>query len=364
MIDLSDLDMMTRGGSIALLALWGWILIRDHRASLAARIAAAMTVAIIGHVIATIPHPVHAHHLVDLLIALAAAAVPGLFWLFARTWFNDELRIGWPSWALAGAAELLVIVQILIHEHRGAPSLLIGAALRSLMFGFAASGMWIAWRGRDGDLVETRRSFRTRFVGAVGAYVILVNGGEIGIYLGWFDSGLGRLIQSGILLLCFVLGAAMLAMRQAELFTSVRKVRAVVKPAASEVTSPIAARLHAHMSEQKPYRDESLTIAALAAQLGEQEYRLRRVINGELGYRNFSNFLNGYRLAEITAALRDPSQFDVPILTIALDAGFGSLGPFNRAFRDAEGCTPSQYRTNAKESDETRTGLPIPKSAS
>ena len=42
--------------------------------------------------------------------------------------------------------------------------------------------------------------------------------------------------------------------------------------------------------------------------------------------------------------LADPVQREVPILTIALDAGFGSLGPFNRAFRDAEGMTPSEYR--------------------
>jgi AraC-like DNA-binding protein len=34
----------------------------------------------------------------------------------------------------------------------------------------------------------------------------------------------------------------------------------------------------------------------------------------------------------------------IRIITIALDAGFGSLGPFNRAFREAEGMTPSAYR--------------------
>jgi AraC-like DNA-binding protein len=344
MIDLADLDMMTRGGSIALLALWGWILIRDHRASLAARIAVAMIVAIVGHVIATIPHPVHTHGLVDLFIQLAGAAVPGLFWLFARTWFNDEPVIGWPSWLLIGAGEMLVGAQIVAHVNGGALSVPIGIALRSLMFGFAASGLWIAWRGRDGDLVETRRGFRTRFVGAVGAYVILVNGGEIGMYLGWFDSGLGRLMQSGVLLLCFAFAAAMFGMRQGELFAPARGPAPIAKPAAPLELSQLAARLHTHMAEQKPYRDETLTIAALAAQLGEQEYRLRRVINGELGHRNFSSFLNGYRLGEVKAALRDPSQNEVPILTVALDAGFGSLGPFNRAFREAEGCTPSEFR--------------------
>jgi len=34
----------------------------------------------------------------------------------------------------------------------------------------------------------------------------------------------------------------------------------------------------------------------------------------------------------------------VPVLTLALDAGFNSLGPFNRAFKAATGLTPSEFR--------------------
>jgi len=34
----------------------------------------------------------------------------------------------------------------------------------------------------------------------------------------------------------------------------------------------------------------------------------------------------------------------VPILTIALDAGFQSIGPFNRAFKAHTGMTPSEFR--------------------
>jgi AraC-like DNA-binding protein len=43
-------------------------------------------------------------------------------------------------------------------------------------------------------------------------------------------------------------------------------------------------------------------------------------------------------------ALADPAQEAVPILTIALDAGFQSLGPFNRAFKTQTGMTPSEFR--------------------
>ena len=72
---------------------------------------------------------------------------------------------------------------------------------------------------------------------------------------------------------------------------------------------------------------------------------MRRAINGGLGYRNFNEFLHGYRLGEAEARLR--AQPHLPILTIALDVGYGSIGPFNRAFRARHGATPSEYRAGS-----------------
>ena len=92
--------------------------------------------------------------------------------------------------------------------------------------------------------------------------------------------------------------------------------------------------------------------ASLSQSLGVQEYRLRRLINGQLGHRNFSAFVNGYRLTEAAAALADPTQAEVPVLTIALDAGFGSIGPFNRAFKAYAGLTPTEYRRAHLRSEE------------
>ncbi len=37
--------------------------------------------------------------------------------------------------------------------------------------------------------------------------------------------------------------------------------------------------------------------------------------------------------------LADPAQKQVPVLTIAMDAGFQSIGLFNRAFKAATGCS-------------------------
>ncbi len=98
------------------------------------------------------------------------------------------------------------------------------------------------------------------------------------------------------------------------------------------------------MGDERIYRHDNVTIGTLATKLAIPEYRLRRLINQRLGYRNFNVFLNEHRIAEAKAALADPSQAEVPVITIAMDAGFQSLGPFNRAFKATTGVTPTEYR--------------------
>ena len=74
-----------------------------------------------------------------------------------------------------------------------------------------------------------------------------------------------------------------------------------------------------------------------------------------------SAFVNGYRLAEAEAVLGDPAQAGVPILTIALDAGFGSIGPFNRAFKAHTGLTPTEYRRARLDGARGDEPSPVPK---
>lgn len=72
------------------------------------------------------------------------------------------------------------------------------------------------------------------------------------------------------------------------------------------------------------------------------EHKLRRLINKELGYRNFNQYLNRYRIDE--ASKRLISEADLPILTIALDVGFNSLSSFNKAFKEKHQQTPTEFR--------------------
>ena len=89
-------------------------------------------------------------------------------------------------------------------------------------------------------------------------------------------------------------------------------------------------------------RAKSLTIAELARLLGTQEHVLRRVVNHGLGFRNFNDFLHTHRLKEAAERLGDPQLRRIPVLTIALEVGYGSIGPFNRAFKERFGVTPTR----------------------
>ncbi len=50
----------------------------------------------------------------------------------------------------------------------------------------------------------------------------------------------------------------------------------------------------------------------------------------------------------IILSLAVSTSWTMPILTIALTVGYNSINPFNRAFRDTKGMTPSAYRAQAQ----------------
>jgi len=95
------------------------------------------------------------------------------------------------------------------------------------------------------------------------------------------------------------------------------------------------------------YSAPGLTISLLAEQLDTPEHRLRALINRRLGHRNFSAFLNRHRVAAAQRMLSSGDYVDLRVLTIAMDLGYNSLPPFNRAFRELTGSSPSEFRKRA-----------------
>ena len=95
------------------------------------------------------------------------------------------------------------------------------------------------------------------------------------------------------------------------------------------------------------YLNSGLTIGELANRMNMPEHRLRRLINKGLGYRNFAAFINDHRIEEARRRLSEPETAREQITSLAFDLGYSSLAPFNRAFRERMGMSPSQYREKA-----------------
>jgi len=96
------------------------------------------------------------------------------------------------------------------------------------------------------------------------------------------------------------------------------------------------------MEQQKLHRHDGLTIAVLAARLAIPEYRPPAAHQPAARPPQFQQLRQRLPPGEARAALADPVQAKVPILTIALDTGFQSLAPFNRAFKMTAGMTPRE----------------------
>jgi len=100
-------------------------------------------------------------------------------------------------------------------------------------------------------------------------------------------------------------------------------------------------RLQSVMRLEKLFLDSGLKMNHLAQQVDLKEYKLRQLINRHLGYDNFNDYLNHFRIEEAKLQL---SGLDRSITEIAFDSGFGSLSSFNRAFLRCEGVSPSAFK--------------------
>ncbi len=335
---MSLLEAALRGGVVALLLVVVALALRDARRVPTARYGAAFAICAIAYLIESAPAFAREHTLWVGAIRLLSISTPAVYWVWVKAQIDDPFVPSWRHW-LPWCGMIAVGVAAVVTDRWLAWRTLQGASL--LLVGL---GIWRTLAGRPGDLVEGRR--RLRLVLAVGSalYIAAIE------FVALETLGQGGIAVSVALLLGLggfaALSIATVVARQPVLATADAAPAASARgfPAPDPDETLLLGALNRAMAVGKAYREEGCSIAALAARLGIAEYRLRRLINQRLGHRNFSTYINGYRLAETTAALADPEQARVPVLTIALDAGFQSLGPFNRAFKAHTGMTPTEYR--------------------
>jgi len=303
-----------------------------------------------------------------LTLALMALCVSATAWMWAaaRALFNDGFSFSVPvsasvlAMVVLGLAANVPRLPEWLPEPVG-PGSLLECLHGAAMLGFTAVALWEIARGWRDDLVGPRRAARRWVAMGVGLYAAVA----VVVELALRDRPIGRLLPA-LHIACIgglALGLAVLVARRSlndvlgvapasDAPVRMPDAAAAVAQPAPVSPAPAAPRvdgrdaralerlLHA-MTHERLYRRDGLTLAALAQTLDIGEALLRSQINQQLGYRNFNDFLHDHRLQEAMARL---ASEELPILSIALECGYGSIGPFNRAFKQRTGMTPSEYR--------------------
>ena len=340
------LELAFRSASVALLLVLAASLLADFRNVLAGRLGAALALGLAAHAVSYsigVTSRIPASHAP--LVALSTGNIV-VFWLFTRALFDDEFRLSWWHgwvWALVTALSFAGCVWIAPAGHVRFSVTMVNL----IVLGFIALAIGPTIASWPADLVERRRRVRVFIVcagalygGANALLQIAVAGYRVGEIADTINAGVLACIVAAI-------AYAMMRVDGADLFPSAADAAPVVfSPHSPDdaADQKLIGALMRLMADERIYRQENITIGVLAGRLRIPEYRLRRLINQRLGYRNFNVFLNNHRIEEAKAALADPSQAEVPVITIAMDAGFQSLGPFNRAFKAVTGVTPTEYR--------------------
>lgn len=349
MIEQGDIvETVIRGVNAGASLLIAGVFVATRRLNWRRALGGLFSLATAGYVLGSSPTISEALGPMVIPVRVLSIYAPVIFWWFALTLFDDDFAWRWPTFIPLALITLFAAGFFTTDERLMIVATRYGH--QATMIVMYAHAMYVALRYAPDDLIEGRRRFRAIFAIAIAATGMMIAFGEIATLYFAPPRALMLFHATAIALLTFAFGLWLMQARRELL--DVRQVIVLAAPRSGgrEATSSVSAadrlfleRLSRLMADGA-WREEGLTVAALAGRVGLAEHNLRRLINGQLGFRNFSAFLNSYRIEEAKAALADPAQARKQVLQIALDLGYGSIAPFNRAFKDATGLTPTEFR--------------------
>ena len=288
----------------------------------------------------------------QLFLEIGMDSVPGLFMIYCFLIFQEQQKL--PILVIIAFATQIVLDAIVsgisLYSNNGIDSgslAFLRTCMDAMMLVFVASAMYWTLKGWRADLVDDRRILRWFIIGVQGALIFTVVFVESFLLDGGSSSyaAAQAIIVSSIAILA--MGMLLVAMRfdYVSLSNVIRKVAELTEEVEPETTALFDQNsFNKVFKGGKLYREAGLTISMLAKKLNLPEYRLRAFIHKKLAYRNFNAMLHTYRIEDASEVLADKSKSGVPILTIALSVGYQSITPFNNAFRQIMGVTPSEYR--------------------
>ena len=98
---------------------------------------------------------------------------------------------------------------------------------------------------------------------------------------------------------------------------------------------------------QAHFRQQELTVTDVQTATGIHERRISVLLKKETSL-NFKQYLNSLRLTEAKALLKSA---ELPVSEIAFKVGYSNVTHFNKVFKAEEGCSPTEYRDQCRNSN-------------
>lgn len=286
----------------------------------------------------------------SLLLGMAGGATCSVFWLFTRALFRPDAGIRWPHLLLVSGVILPSVInrgmrffeannwigtanQDVVIQTLGNFQLLLCST--ALLLSFAEAGRGFA------RISGPERHLRLAFLGTFGVCVTVCMVLPIRETL---SSSAEALAQSICAITIFIVASIAVKFRREHPLTKTAERLQTRRMEATSSDTALGRRIEALFKREEIHLDAELKVGDLARRLMEPEYKISRAITAGLGLANFNRLVNHYRVQHARALLANTHNNDMPVLDIALASGFASLGPFNRAFKEATGLTPRQYR--------------------
>lgn len=340
-------------GSILLIMLK---LFKEHRNMLSAKLFMLLLLGAASFVLKQIvPDPAW----LVVVLETMTSAVPALFWLFSLSFFKAKsgqqsiTSIHYLMCFTSIALSIGICIQHADHRMFEYSELYyLDFSLKVVLVILGLVEISNNWRN---DLVECRRKLRAGIMIMAGVLVLFALVNSLVFAAGTVPQeiifiNLAATMSMALFHAYWLLIASPDAMLEAtdNLSEATRQLSTSVPDEdISQVDKIWLEKLTHCMQNDAYYRDTELTIRRLAEHLSIPEHQLRRLINQHLGYRNFNDYLNRFRISEASERLADPSQSRLPITTIAIESGYASLTTFNKAFKALKDMTPTEFRRSA-----------------
>lgn len=285
--------------------------------------------------------------------------LPFVLWLIAFNLFVDGGRVHRGIWFTMIFFVLIRAIGIPLYDPASPQSglwfVVVYLVPHLVLAVFSVHAIYLAVKGYSQDLLEQRRRARLLFIVSMGILLSAIVGNA---FFAFADPFLDRfqLFSLGpvpgivfplyIFLITLAFNLTVFNLQQDTFLlepppSKLDDSQQTANQSSQNADPAVLAKIRKLMEEDRLYAKTGLTITELAEALSMQEYLLRKLINQQLNYRNFNQFLNNYRINEACKKLKDSRS---PISNIALDVGYGSLSSFNKAFKDRYNITPSDFR--------------------